>query len=140
MIIHPAREAQIALLLTEEVIVLDKYSDFADVFSKKSTTVLSKRNNINKHIIDLEEIKQLPYGLTYSLGLVELETLKTYIETNLANSFIQLSKSPTRTPIFFVQKLDSSLYLCVNYQDLNNFIIKNCYLFLLIGESLDWLG
>ena len=83
--------------------------------------------------------KQPPYGPIYSLGSVELETLKTYIETNLANGFIRLSKSPADTPILFVCKPDCSLRLCVNYRGLNNLTIKKRYLLPLIGESLDQL-
>ena len=37
--IHPAREAQLALLLAKEVTVPIKYSDFADVFSEKSANI-----------------------------------------------------------------------------------------------------
>ena len=43
---------------------------------------------MNNHAIELEETKQLFFSLIYSLELVEFEILKTYIETNLANSFI----------------------------------------------------
>ena len=43
---------------------------------------------MNKNAIKLEEDKQPPFDLIYSLGLVELETLKTYIKINLANNFI----------------------------------------------------
>ena len=71
---------------------------------------------------------------------MELETLKVYIETNLANGFIRLSKPPADAPILFDRKSDGSLRLCVNYHDFNNLIIKNWYLLLLIGESLDKLG
>ena len=48
---------------------------------------------MNEHAIKLEEGKQLSFRSFYSLGLVELETLKIYIKTNLANGFIQTSKS-----------------------------------------------
>ena len=41
--------------------------------------------------------------------------LKTYIETNLANGFIQSSKSPVGAPILFDWKPDESLRICVNY-------------------------
>ena len=139
MSIHPAWKAQIALLIAKEVIVSAEYSDFADVFSKESAEVLPKRIKINKHVIKLEKSRQPPYGPIYSLGLVEFETLKTYIKTNLANSFIQPLKSPVVAPILFVVKPNSSFWLCVNYQGLNNLTIKNRYPLLLIGESLDWL-
>ena len=56
---------------------------------------------------------------------MELETLKTYIETNLANGFIRPSKSPAGAPILFVRKPDGSLRLCVDYRGPNNLTIKN---------------
>ena len=71
---------------------------------------------------------------------MELETLKAYIETNLANGFIRPSKSPAGAPILFDWKSDGSLWLCVNYRGLNNLTIKNRYPLPLIGESLDRLG
>ena len=137
MTIHPAREAQLASLLTEEVTVPVEYSDFADVFSEKSANVLPEQTRANEHAIELEEGKQPPYGPIYSLGPVELKTLKTYIETNLANGFIRASKSPAGAPILFVRKPDGSLRLCVDYRGLNNLTIKNRYPLPLIGESLD---
>ena len=137
--IDPAREAQMALLLAEEISVLKEYADFSDVFSKKLVVVLLKRSDINKHAITLETGKQPPYGPIYSLGPMELEILNTYIKTNLANRFIRPSKSPARAPIFFVRKPDGSLRLCVDYYGLNNLTIKNWYSLPLIGESLDWL-
>ena len=70
---------------------------------------------------------------------MELETLKTYIETNLANGFIRFSKSLAGAPILFDKKVDGSLRLCVNYRRLNNITIKNRYPLPLVGESLDHL-
>ena len=95
---------------------------------------------MNEHAIKLEEDKQPLFEPIYSLGPVELKTLKTYIESNLANGFIYLFKSPIKAPILFDKKPDRNLHLCVNYWDLNNIIIKNQYLLLLISKLLDWLG
>ena len=80
---------------------------------------------MNEHIIELEESKQPPFGPIYSLGPVELETLKTYIETNLANGFIRLSMFPAGALILFDRKPDKSLRLCVDYRGLNKISIKN---------------
>ena len=71
---------------------------------------------------------------------MELETLKAYIETNLANGFIRPSKLPAGAPILFNRKSDDSLRLCLDYQGLNNLTIKNQYPLPLIGELLDRLG
>ena len=76
---------------------------------------LFEHTEIYTYAIDLEEGKQPPYGPIYSLGPVELKTLKTYIETNLANGFIFPSKSPARAFILFDKKPNGSFRLYVNY-------------------------
>ena len=101
---------------------------------------LPENTGINKITIKLEEGKQPFFGSIYSLSPVELETLKTYIKTNLANGFIRLSKSLAGAPIFFDQKPDRSFCLCVNYRDFNNITIKNRYLLPLISKLRDRLG
>ena len=70
---------------------------------------------------------------------MELETLKAYIETNLPNGFIRLSKSLADTLILFDRKSNGSLRLCIDYRGLNNLTIKNQYLLPRIKESLDRL-
>lgn len=50
--------------------------------------VLPKYTKINIYAINLKKSKQPLYGPIYSLELVELNTLKTYIKTNLAKDFI----------------------------------------------------
>ena len=137
---HPNRAAQIAFLLTKKVKIPDKYSDFTDVFSEEKALVLPERTELNEHAIDLEDGKQPPYGPIYSLGPVELETLKTYIETHLKTGFIRSSKSPAGAPILFDKKSDGSLRLCIDYRSLNNLTIKNRYPLPLIGKSLNRLG
>ena len=57
MTIHPAREAQLVLLLAKEVIVPTNYLDFADIFLEKSANVLPERTGANEHAIELEEGK-----------------------------------------------------------------------------------
>ncbi len=66
---------------------------------------LSENTGRNEHAIELVEEKQPPYGLIYVLSLVELETLKTYIETHLKTGFIWPSKSPAGAPILFDKNL-----------------------------------
>ena len=138
--IHPAREAQIALLLAKKVIISDEYSDFAVVFLEKLANLRLEQTKINKHAIKLEDGKEPPFGLIYNLRLVELETFKTYIKTNLANGFIWALKLLADVLILVVHKPNSSLYLYVNYWGLNNLTIKNQYLLSLIDKFLNWLG
>ena len=58
---------------------------------------------INDHAIKLEKSKLLLLGPIYSLRLVELKMLKTYIETNLANSFFYPSKFLVGALIFLIR-------------------------------------
>lgn len=125
MIIYPTCKIQIALLVFEKVIILAKYLDFTDIFLEKSVREFLKWTKINKHIINLELVKQLSYSPIYSLESVDLEILKIHIETNLANGFIWLFKSSVGALIFYVQKPNGNFCLCVDYQDLNNLTIKN---------------
>ena len=115
MPIHPSCQTQVAALTSEETGIPAKYSDFSNVFSSDSAAELPEHTGINDHPINLLDDKQPPYGLIYSLGPVELETLKTYIEANLASGFIRPSKSPAGAPILFVRKKNGSLCLCVDY-------------------------
>ena len=140
MPIHLSYQAQVAVLTSEETGILAKYSNFSNVFSTASAVELPEYTRINNHFINLLDDKQLPYGPIYSLRLVELEILKTYIKANLASSFSKLSKSPTAPLILFVQKKDGNLRPCVDYWGLNNLTIKNRYLLPLIGKLLDCLG
>ncbi len=76
---------------------------------------LPENTGMNKHVIVLIKGKQPPYGPIYILSSVELETLKTYIETHLKMGFIQPFKSPTGAPILFDNKPNGSLHICINY-------------------------
>ena len=135
MIIYLAWETKIALMLAEKVTIPTKYFDYANIFLKELAKVLLEQISINDHSIKLKNGKRPPYESIYSLGLVELGTLKIYININLANGFIQPSKSSICTSIVFVCKPNGSLHLYTNYRGLNNLTIKNQYLLSLIGKS-----
>ena len=101
---------------------------------------LLENAGMNEYAIKLKEGKQPLFGPIYSLDLVELEILKTYIKTNLANSFIHLSKSLAGALILFHKKPNGSLRLYVDYWGLNNITIRNWYPLPLIGKLLDRIG
>ena len=95
-------QVQVVLLISEETKIFTEYSDFSNVFSLNSIVKLLEYIRINNHSIDLLNNKQLSYSLIYSLELVELKILKTYINTSLASSFIRPSRSPANAPILFI--------------------------------------
>ena len=109
--IHPFCRVQKATLVANKAptSIPTEYSDFANVFSLELALKLFEYTKINDHAIKLVDDWQLLYGPIYSLRPIELKILKTYIKTNLANSFIRPSKSPTGTPILFDKKPDGSL-------------------------------
>ena len=117
MPVYSEKQAQVGALLFNKAPteVPAKYSNYSNVFSAENTTKLLENTEMNEYTIKLEEGKQLLFGLIYSLGPVELETLKTYIKTNLVNGFIYPSKSPAGATILFDKKLDGSLRLCIDY-------------------------
>ncbi len=96
MLIHPSRAPQVLEDTTLAALQWDKssieipaeYSDYADVFSSDLAMELPENTEMNEHTIELIEGKQPPYGPIYALSPVELETLKTYIETRLKTGFI----------------------------------------------------
>ena len=55
MAIHLAKEAQIALLVAEEVKIPIKYSDFSDMFLEDKALILPKAIKLNQHAIKLQE-------------------------------------------------------------------------------------
>ena len=105
--------------------VFCKYVDFVDIFSPKLAAKFPRHIGINNYAIELVNNWQISYGLIYSLGLIELETLKKDIENNLVNSFIIPSKFFVGAPIAFNKKLNKSPRLSIDIWDLNNLTIYN---------------
>lgn len=86
--IYQVWNIKIILLLIKKVTIFTEYLDFKTIFLKKLNTKLPKYLGNNKYVINSENSKQLSYISVNNLWLVELKTFKTYIKTNLTNSFI----------------------------------------------------
>lgn len=119
---------------------MPKYIDFADIFSLVLAAELQKHIGINNYTIKLLNGKYPSYRPIYNLRPIESEIVKTYMKTNLANSFIRFFKFPVVALFLFIWKPDYSFHLNVNYQNFNNLTIENWYPLLLINESLDQLS
>lgn len=57
LLINPNREAQIVFLFNKKVTILDKYSDFIDIFLEKEALVLPDQTELNQYAIKLEKDK-----------------------------------------------------------------------------------
>lgn len=65
-----------------------KYIDYTDVFLPDLIMELPKNTDMNEYALKLIESKQLFYRPIYTLGLVALKILKTYIKIHLKIGFM----------------------------------------------------
>ena len=75
----------------------------------------------------------------YKTDLAKLRELKAQLEELLSKRFIRSSISPWGAPVLFVKKKDGSLWLCIDYKQLNRVTIHNQYPLLRIDELFDQL-
>jgi RNase H-like domain found in reverse transcriptase/Reverse transcriptase (RNA-dependent DNA polymerase)/Integrase zinc binding domain len=116
--------------------VPEVYHEFADVFSRqKANTLLPHRDCDLK--INIDEGVKIPVGPIYLLSKFELKTLWEVIDENLKTGFICPSNSPFRAPVLFIKKKDGSLWLCVDFQQLDAITQKDKYPLPLTSELLD---
>jgi Reverse transcriptase (RNA-dependent DNA polymerase) len=116
-----------------------EYRDLREVFEEQPASEALPAHKPWDLEIPLEEGRTPPYLPIYQLSPQEQETLRTYIDENLAKGYIRKSESPAGFPIIFVPKKDGSLRLCVDYRKLNEITVKNRYPLPLIQELKDQL-
>lgn len=110
--VHPSWQAQIASLKADQTsfsMFSSNYTNFVEVLSQDLVAKLPEDTYINNYAIDLIEYQPSSYELIYSLESVEWETFKIYIEINLTNGFIKLSKFSACALILFIRKLNNNL-------------------------------
>ncbi len=123
----------------EEPTIPKAYRDLANVFSPSNANSLPTHQD-EDHAIELGPGKTPLFCPLYNLSEYQLKTLRKYIDENLANKFIQPSKSSTGANVLFTPKPDGTLQLCIDYRGLNSMMIKNRYLLYLIDYILDSLS
>ncbi len=67
----------------------------------------------------------------------ELAAIWNYLDSMLKKKWICSSSSFAEASVLFVKKLNESLYLCVNYHDLNEITVKNNYSLFLLFKTLN---
>ena len=112
-----------------------QYHDLKDVFEKENADILSKHHPYDC-IIESQDGIQPPFGPIYNLSQMELKAFCEYIDKNLFKNFFQHSKSPSKTPILF---LDELLCMYMNYHGMNKVTKKNHYPLPLILGFLEQL-
>jgi hypothetical protein len=119
-----------------ELILLFKYREYEDVFSKKGCKIVQNIAGVT-HAIDLEEGVRPFYRPIYVLLERKLRILRDYFAEKETIGWIRYSKLLIGVLILFVFKPDGSLRLYVDYRALNKVIIKNRYSLPLISETID---
>ncbi len=67
------------------------------------------------------------------------ESMRTYIEEELAKGFIIPTKSPVSAGLLFVKKREGSLRPCIDYRGLNDITVKFRYPLPLVPPALEQL-
>ena len=108
------------------------------MFSKTSFNVLPESKEWD-HAVELIPGSKPSGCKVYPLSPTEQKELNTFLKENLETGWIQASKSPMLSPVFFIKKKDGSLQLVQDYQALNTITVKNKYLLPLISELINKL-
>ncbi|XP_070054194.1 uncharacterized protein [Nicotiana tomentosiformis] len=75
----------------------------------------------------------------YHMAPAGLKELKEQLQELLDKGFIRPSVSPWGVPIMFVKKKDGTMWMCIDYRQLNKVTIKNNYPLLRIDDLFDQL-
>ncbi len=115
-----------------------EYQDLSEAFSKAKASKLPPHRP-SDCAIDLIPGSTPPRGRVFPLSQPESETMRKYIEEELAKGFIVPSKSPASAGFFFVKKRDGGLRPCIDYRALNDISIKFRYPLPLVPAALEQL-
>ena len=111
--------------------------EFPDVFPEELPGVPPERKvDLSIEVVQgTTPISRAPYRMAPT----ELKELKTQLQELLDKGFIQPSVSPWGAPILFVKNKDSTLRMCIDYQQINKVTIKNKYPLPRIEDLFDQL-
>lgn len=122
-----------------EEMVPEPYRRHAKVFSEKESERLPGHKPWD-HAIDLKpDAPETMRTKIYPMSVNEQEELDRFLEENLRKGYIQPSKSPLASPVFFVKKKDGKLRFVQDYRRLNEYTIKNRYPLPLVTDIINRL-
>ncbi|KAJ9541992.1 hypothetical protein OSB04_028498 [Centaurea solstitialis] len=111
--------------------------DFPNVFSEDLPEVPPERQV--EFGIDLIPGAAPVAKAPYRLAPPEMQELSNQLEELLGKGFIHPSSSPWGAPILFVKKKDGSMWMCIDYCELNKLTVKNRYPLPRIDDLFDQL-
>lgn len=121
-----------------KVKIPEQYQEFADIISK------AKANGLPPHrsydcAIDLIPGTTPPKGRIYPLLQAEQDAKEEYVKEALEQKYIVPSISPASAGFFFVENKRRGLCSCIDYQGLNEIMIKYPYPLRLVPSTLEQL-
>src|SRR6202021_2457392 len=116
-----------------------EWHDLVHAFSETESNKLAPYQTYD-YKIELTDKNSIRYSLLQQHTEEELLAMKKYITKNLYKRFLVLSSILFASLILFSQKGDRSLQFCIDYQKLNAITYKNCYLLLLLEETISCLS
>ena len=80
-----------------------------------------------KHFINLQFNKLFKDGSIYNMSHNKFITIKNYLDNAFEKKWIRFSNNQINSSMLFVKKINNLLWLCVDYKEFNEIIIKNNY-------------
>jgi hypothetical protein len=96
---------------------------FLDILMDKLPKNLPPSHNVD-HKIKVVPWSGSSFMSPYWLNKKKLQELKTQINNLMERGYIRPSKLPYDLPIFFLDKKDEKLHMCIDYHTLNKITIK----------------
>lgn len=109
------------------------------MFPKEIPDVLPLLRGI-EHKIDIVPGAALPNRSTYRMSHKEAKELEKQVKELLSKGHVCESLSPRAVPVLLVPKKDETWRMCVDYQTINNIIIKYRHPIPRLDDMLDELS
>jgi len=120
-------------------LVPKRFWRWGKVFGKKKSKRIPVQKTWN-YAIELKEGFMLKKEKIYSLSREKREEVQAFVEDQLRKGYIQPSKSPQISPVYFIVKKDGTWRMVQDYRHINQWMIKNGYPLSLIVDILDGVG
>jgi hypothetical protein len=110
--------------------------NYPDVFSEVKGLPLDREIEFSINLIPrTQPIRKAPYRM----APIELRKLEEQLQKLLDRGFIRPSVSPLGAPVLFVKKKDGSMWMCIDYREMNRVTIKDKYPLPKIDDLFDQL-
>jgi len=113
---------------------IEVVKDYLDVFSELPGLPPDREM---KFCIELVPGVTPIHKAPYRMAPAELKELKEQLQDLLHKGFIRPNVSPWGAPVLFVKKKDGTMWMCIDYRQLNRVTMKNKYLLSRINNLFD---